>query len=224
MLDSCRWLALEVKRPDRVGEFYEEHLSVSVVSDADRERILDVGGESELRLRRPDGVPRGGLHTHYALSCPADAYDRWWGRLSEDFELQEIDFGSMRSLYFYDPVGNCVEIGGRDDVRGLEAPTLSGIFEVVFEVESLPEAEAFYTDLGFDVARHGDVDHEHGAVAALLERVLDGALAEDGQRAGRGGRHRIDKAAHHRGRHRGRSDCRLLPPPAQVIGSAPRGA
>jgi catechol 2,3-dioxygenase-like lactoylglutathione lyase family enzyme len=156
MLDSCRWLALEVKRPDRVGEFYEEHLSVSVVSDADRERILDVGGESELRLRRPDGVPRGGLHTHYALSCPADAYDRWWGRLSEDFELQEIDFGSMRSLYFYDPVGNCVEIGGRDDVRGLEAPTLSGIFEVVFEVESLPEAEAFYTDLGFDVVDRGE--------------------------------------------------------------------
>lgn len=156
MLDSCRWLALEVKRPDHVGEFYESHLSVTTVSSSDRERVLDVGGTSELRLRRPDGVPRGGLHTHYALSCPADAYDRWWDLLSVDFELQEIDFGSMRSLYFYDPVGNCVEIGGKDDVRGLETPTLSGVFETVFEVESLPEAETFYTDLGFDVVDRGE--------------------------------------------------------------------
>jgi catechol 2,3-dioxygenase-like lactoylglutathione lyase family enzyme len=156
MLGSCRWLALEVKRLDRVSTFYEEHLSVPVVSGSDRERVLDVGGDTELRLRRPDGVPRGGLHTHYALSCPADAYDLWWDRLSEDFELQEVEFGSMRSLYFYDPVGNCVEIGGADDVRGIEEPTLSGIFEVVFEVESLPEAETFYTDLGFEIVDRGD--------------------------------------------------------------------
>jgi catechol 2,3-dioxygenase-like lactoylglutathione lyase family enzyme len=156
MLDSCRWLALEVKRPDQVGDFYRKHLSASVVSSSDRERVLDVGGTSELRLRRPDGVPRGGLHTHYALSCPADAYDQWWDSLDREFDLEEVDFGSMRSLYFYDPVGNCVEIGGRDDVQGVETPTLSGIFEVVFEVESLPDAEAFYTDLGFEIVDRGE--------------------------------------------------------------------
>jgi hypothetical protein len=38
-------------------------------------------------------------------------------------------------------------------------------------------------DFGLDVARHGQVDHEHGAVAAL-ERALDRAQTDDGQRAG----------------------------------------
>lgn len=156
MLGSCLWLALEVKSLDRVGSFYREQLSIPIVSETDREVSLDVGGGSELRLRRPDGVPRGGLHTHYALSCPADVYDAWWERLGETFDLREVDFGSMRSLYFYDPEGNCVEIGGRDDPRGTEEPTVSGIFEVVFEVESLPDAERFYTDLGFDIVDRGE--------------------------------------------------------------------
>ncbi len=156
MLDACRWLALEVKDIDRVSSFYETHLSVPVASSSDRERALDVGGNSELRLRRPDGVPRGGLHTHYALSCPADAYDLWWDRLGETFDLQEVEFGSMRSLYFYDPVGNCVEIGDTDDVRGVDEPMLTRIFEVVFEVESLSDAERFYTDLGFDIVDRGE--------------------------------------------------------------------
>lgn len=156
MLDACRWLALEAKDPEQAAAFYTDHLSVPVVAESDRETAVDVGGGAELRFRRPDGVPRGGLHTHYALSCPADAYDRWWARLSDSFDLREVDFGSMRSLYFYDPVGNCVEIAGADDVRGLGEPTLSGIFEVVFEVESLPAAEAFYTDLGFETVDRGD--------------------------------------------------------------------
>lgn len=156
MLGSCRWLALEVKSLDRIGPFYRDHLSVPVVSRTDQEVTLDVGGDSELRLRRPDGVPRGGLHTHYALSCPRDVYETWWDRLDGTFELQEVDFGSMRSLYFYDPEGNCVEIGGRDDPAGSAEPTLSGIFEVVFEVESLPEAESFYIDLGFDIVDRGE--------------------------------------------------------------------
>jgi catechol 2,3-dioxygenase-like lactoylglutathione lyase family enzyme len=156
MLNACRWLALEVKYPERICSFYQEHLSVPVVAVSDRERALDVGDDAELRLRRPDSVPRGGLHTHYALSCPADAYDLWWERLDREFDLQEIDFGSMRSLYFYDPVGNCVEIGGTDDLKGVEEPTLSGIFEVVFEVESLSDAESFYTDLGFDIVDRGE--------------------------------------------------------------------
>ena len=155
MLGACRWLALEVKDPKQIAAFYTDHLSVPVVAESDREIAVAVGGRAELRFRRPDGVPRGGLHTHYALSCPADAYDRWRARLSSSFDLQEVEFGSMRSLYFYDPEGNCVEIGGADDVRGLDEPTLSGLFEVVFEVESLPEAEAFYTDLGFEVVDRG---------------------------------------------------------------------
>ena len=154
MLRACRWLALEVKYVDPVVEFYREHLGVPVAQTSDREVALDVGAGGELRLRRPDGVPRGGLHTHYALACPADAYDAWWDRLEPAFDLQEVDFGGMRSLYFYDPEGNCVEIAGASDAGGAE-PTLEGIFEVVFEVEDLPASEAFYTDLGFEVVDRG---------------------------------------------------------------------
>lgn len=155
MLGACRWLALEVKAIDPIATFYREHLDLDVVRDGDHEVALDVGSDAELTLRRPDGVPRGGLHTHYALSCPADAYDAWWDRLEEDFELQEVQFGAMRSLYLYDPEGNCVEIAAAADEQGHAGTTLDGIFEVVFEVEDLTSSETFYTDLGFDVVDRG---------------------------------------------------------------------
>ncbi len=156
MLGACRWLALEAKNPSELSAFYTDHLSVPILDESDGEIAVDVGAHTELRFRRPDGVPRGGLHTHYALSCPADAYEAWWDRLEKTFDLEEFEFGSLRSLYFYDPAGNCVEIGGRDNVRGETTPSLSGIFEIVLEVESLPEAESFYTDLGFTVVDRGD--------------------------------------------------------------------
>lgn len=156
MLGACRWLSLEVKFTDPVVEFYREHLDVRVVRETDREVALDVGGDAELRLGRPDGVPRGGLHTHYALACPADAYDAWFERLDDDLDLQEVEFGGMTSLYFYDPEGNCVEIGSKAEEQGGTAPTLSGIFEVVLEVADLPTAESFYADLGFEVVNRGD--------------------------------------------------------------------
>lgn len=156
MLRACRWLTLEAKYIDPLVEFYQQHLDVPVVRRTEREVALDVGAETELRIRRPDGVPRGGLHTHYAFACPADAYDEWWSQLESDFDLQEVDFGGMRSLYFYDTEGNCVEIGSAADEQGSDDPTLSGIFEIVFEVEDLPAAETFYTDLGFEVVDRGD--------------------------------------------------------------------
>ncbi len=156
MLDVCRWLTLEVKYLDPIVEFYREHLDVAVVSGTDDECALDVGDGCELRLRRPSGVPRGGLHTHYAFACPANVYDAWWAELEAEFELQEVEFGSMRSLYLYDPEGNCVEIAGAAADRPIDDPTLSGIFEVVFEVEELSPAESFYTDLGFEIVDRGE--------------------------------------------------------------------
>ena len=155
MLRTCRWLALEVKSLDPVVEFYRDHLGVEVVRSAEREVAVDVGDGAELRFRRPDGVPRGGLHTHYALACPAEAYDEWWARLDEAFDLQEVDFGGMRSLYFYDPVDNCVEIAGAGQEAG-DGPALSGVFEVVLEVADLPASESFYVDLGFDIVDQGE--------------------------------------------------------------------
>lgn len=156
MLVACRWLALEVKDPGQVASFYTDHLSVPIVAESDTEVAVDVGSNTELRFRRPHGIPRGGLHTHFALSCSADAYELWRDRLEQHFDLQEVEFGSMRSLYFYDPAGNCVEIGGTDDVRCVDTPSLSGIFEVVLEVQSLSDAVAFYTDLGFEQVDTGD--------------------------------------------------------------------
>ena len=155
MLESCRWLALEVKYLDPLAEFYREHLEAPILREDDRECAFDVGG-SELVLRRPNGVPRGGLHTHYAFACPDDAYDAWYDRLEKSFDLEEVEFGSMRSLYFYDPEGNCVEIASAAEATGADEPALSGIFEIVFEVEDLPAAESFYTDLGFEVVNRGE--------------------------------------------------------------------
>jgi catechol-2,3-dioxygenase len=151
MLSGLRWLALEVKYLDRARSFYENFLDLAAVAESDREVAL-AAGDTDLVLRRPDGVPRGGLHTHYAFATPAAEYDDWWERLSEQFDLVEHEFGGARSLYFYDVDGNCVEIGQRDD----EGSAITGIFEVVLEVADLDRAESFYRALGLESMGRGD--------------------------------------------------------------------
>lgn len=158
MLGECRWLALEVKYLDPVVRFYRKRLGLEPVRRDDREVALAVGRIAEgreLRLRRPDGVPRGGLHTHYAFACPRDEYDAWYERLDRELDVEEVDFGSMRSLYADDPAGNCLEIAGVDPSDGDGRPRLTRLFEVVLEVEALPAAEAFYDELGFEVVDRG---------------------------------------------------------------------
>jgi catechol-2,3-dioxygenase len=159
---SLGWLALEVKYLDRAVAFYRRHLDLPVVRETDTE-VAFAAGDTDLVLRRPSSVPRGGLHTHYALSTPADEYSNWWDRLSEHFDLSEHKFGTSKSLYFYDTDGNCVEIGqsgdesedeGREDEG--ENTNITGVFEVVLEVESLDRAESFYTSLGCDIVDRGD--------------------------------------------------------------------
>ncbi|MFB6270322.1 MAG: fosmidomycin resistance protein [Halobacterium sp.] len=151
MLDSLDALALEVRRLDRAQSFYETHLSLDAAR-RDHEAVFEVG-DTALVLREPAGVPRGGLHVHYAFSTTPGEYGAWRDRLGEDFDLTEFDFGGARSLYFDDPDGHCVEIGtGGPDGCG----ALTGVFEVVLEVESLACAESFYRDLGFEVSDRGD--------------------------------------------------------------------
>jgi catechol 2,3-dioxygenase-like lactoylglutathione lyase family enzyme len=152
MLSGLAWLALEVKHLDRAVDFYREHLGLPLRRKDGREAALGAG-ETDLLLRRPAGVPRGGLHTHYAFSCPADAYEEWWARLEEDFDLHEETFGDVRSLYFYDTEGNCVEVMGHD---GGAETAITGLMEVVLEVEDLPRAEAFYTALGMEIVDQGE--------------------------------------------------------------------
>lgn len=152
MVDRLDWLALEVKYLDRARAFYEAFLDLEVRDVADTEVAFPAGG-TDLILRAPSSVPRGGLHTHFACSIPAAEYDAWYDQLDERFDLVEETFGDATSLYFYDPDGHCVELG-QSDVAG---PGIGGVFEVVFEVEELDRAVRFYEALGFDpVDRAGD--------------------------------------------------------------------
>jgi catechol-2,3-dioxygenase len=152
MLDSLAHLALEVKDLDAALAFYAEDLSLPVAATTDAEVRL-TAGETTVVLRRPTATPRGGLHTHFAFTVPAAAYDGWLARLRADHEVSQHRFGDVRSLYLYDPDGNCVELGESDDAGG---EGIAGVFEVVLEVADLDRAESFYADLGFDPIDRGD--------------------------------------------------------------------
>lgn len=150
MLSAPAWLTLEVKYPDRATAFYDAFLELDVVSETEDAAVLAVG-DTELRLRAPGPVPRGGLHTHYAMTIPEREYDDWYDRLDERFDLVEHTFGDARSLYFYDPEGNCVELGE----RSVDGDGVTGLFELVLEVEDLSSAVEFYGALGFEVVDDG---------------------------------------------------------------------
>lgn len=195
VLTSCDHLALEVKYLDRARRFYADALGLAPDAVHDREVRYAVG-ETDLVLRRPHDVPRGGLHVHYALSCPPDRYEDWASHLAPR-DPEEVSFGAYSSLYVDDPDDHCVEVGGvpsgddsdgtgeagdaddgtasdrdadegtasdRDvadatdatDTEIADAPALTGLFEVVLEVESLAPAEDRYTALGFDVVDRGE--------------------------------------------------------------------
>ncbi|MFB6299389.1 MAG: VOC family protein [Halobacteriales archaeon] len=151
MLSGLAWLTLEVKYLEPMVAFYTDHLDLPVIERSDGEVILSAG-DSELRLRTPGPVPRGGLHTHYAFAIPNREYAQWKDRLGEHFDLDEHQFGSASSLYCYDPAGNCVELGQFAETGS----GITGIFEIVLEVESLDRALEVYTALGGDVVDRGD--------------------------------------------------------------------
>jgi catechol 2,3-dioxygenase-like lactoylglutathione lyase family enzyme len=151
MLGELQWLALEVKYVERVQAFYEAFLDLEVEQSTDGEVTL-AAGDTDLVLRAPGNTPRGGLHTHYAAEVPAAKYDAWYDRLDEQFNLVEQTIDDARSLYFYDPAGNCVELGERE----IGEKGVGSVFEVVFEVEHLDPAVAFYEGLGFEVVDRGE--------------------------------------------------------------------
>ncbi|MFB1065842.1 VOC family protein [Natrinema sp. H-ect4] len=151
MLTGLDWLALEAKYLEVAGTFYEETLGLTC-RERGADELVFAAGNTDLVLRRPAALPRGGLHTHFAFSIPAAEYDDWWDRLDDNYDLEEARFGPSRSLYLYDPDGNCVELG-QQDVAG---PGIDGIFEVVLEVADLERAQAFYEDLGFETVDEGD--------------------------------------------------------------------
>jgi catechol 2,3-dioxygenase-like lactoylglutathione lyase family enzyme len=159
VLDRLRWLGLEVTDRDAARAFYDPLLVDRVdepdpAGDGDQTRtdprplVYRVGGgdpETRLVLRRPDSVPRGGVHTHYALAVPEDEYADWRAHLAADHPVAEHDFGVLRSLYVDDPDGHCVELAGVD----VAGPGVDGVFEVVLEVRDLARARSFYETLGY---------------------------------------------------------------------------
>jgi catechol 2,3-dioxygenase-like lactoylglutathione lyase family enzyme len=180
MLTDLRWLALEAKDLDGAREFYTGDLYMDVAAVREGEVVMEAGGGTDLILRRPTAVPRGGLHTHYAFAIPEAEYDRWRDGLSASFDVVEHDFGGMGALYVYDPDGNCVELTGMD----VDGPGIDGVFEVVLEVADLDRAVGFYGDLGFE-----PVDREPDRVR--LTGPIDLELWEPrlGIADGRGGVH-----------------------------------
>ena len=154
MLTRLTHLALESKDLDAARAFYEDRFGLASARETDDEAVLPVG-ETELHLRRPTGVPRGGLHTHFAFSAAPGTLPAWRERLA-DLDPETVDFGGFRSLYVYDPDGNCVEVGieATEERGDPAAPT--GIFEVVLEVADLDAAEATYTALGFEPVDRGE--------------------------------------------------------------------
>jgi catechol 2,3-dioxygenase-like lactoylglutathione lyase family enzyme len=146
MLTQLGWLGLESKHLGDARRFYESELEMTVTV-SDEQECRFAAGDTELRVRRPSSVPRGGIHTHFAPSIPHDEYDHWWDRLSAPQDLEEHTFGDARSLYCYDPDGNCVELGQRD----VDGPGVDGVFEVVLEVRELERARECYEALGFEI-------------------------------------------------------------------------
>lgn len=152
MLRTLDSLALEVVSLDRAAAFYGERLDLPLEAATETERRYRVG-DTTLVCRRPRDVPRGGVHTHFAMATGAEGYDRWLDALT-DSDPEEFDFGVYRSLYVEDHDGHCVEIGGADDDDSETG--LTGVFEVVLEVESLEAAESAYRSLGFEVVDRGE--------------------------------------------------------------------
>ncbi|MFW6003470.1 MAG: VOC family protein [Halanaeroarchaeum sp.] len=152
MLADLAWLSLEVLSVDRAKEFYEE--TFDLVGELRDDSVAFSVGEHELRLVEPGPVPRGGLHVHFAMATPPAAYDAWVSRLERDHDVEEHSFGSSQSVYLFDPDGHCVEIGSVGDAGADQR--LTGIFEVVLEVEDLERAETFYSRLDFSVVDRGE--------------------------------------------------------------------
>lgn len=141
MLSKLLWLGLEAKTLDESRKFYSEKLNLEIEDENENEIVFRVG-DTNLILRTPSIIPRGGVHTHFAFST--GGYEEWRNKLT-DCIVEERDFKNSKSLYFYDPFCNCVEIGERGQTKDLD-----GIFEIVLEVEDLTKSIEFYKKLGMD--------------------------------------------------------------------------
>jgi catechol-2,3-dioxygenase len=120
-------LVLEVVDLAAAEQFYAGVLGLPVVERWDKREAFWVmaGDRTRIGLWRPQvGVAggRGGVHVHYALHLPREAFDGAVARLRKhgyDPELHE-GFEDSRAAYVTDPDGHCVELWTWDVARHLE--------------------------------------------------------------------------------------------------------
>ncbi len=112
-------LVLEVVDLEAAERFYADVLGLPVVERwTDREAVwLMAGDRTRIGLWTPQvGLARGrgGIHVHYAMHVPPDAYDAAVATLRErGQEVEEHRFTSYddsRAAYVTDPDGNVVEL------------------------------------------------------------------------------------------------------------------
>lgn len=108
-------LVLEVHDLDRAVDFYSQVLGLPVAGRREDRAWLKAGDGTRIGLWAPQvGIAegRGGVHVHYAMHIPDDAYDNAVARLREHgYEPHEEDFEENgRAVYVTDPDGNVVEL------------------------------------------------------------------------------------------------------------------
>jgi catechol-2,3-dioxygenase len=108
-------LVLEVLDLDRAVDFYSGVLGLELADRWEGRAWFKVGDGTRLGLWAPQvGIAggRGGVHVHYAMHIPDDAYDAAVAHLREHGkEPHEEDFGENgRAAYVTDPDGNVVEL------------------------------------------------------------------------------------------------------------------
>jgi catechol 2,3-dioxygenase-like lactoylglutathione lyase family enzyme len=112
-------LVLEVVDLEAAERFYSTVLGLPVVERwPDREAIWVMAGDrTRIGLWRPQvGLARGrgGIHVHFAMHIPDDAYDAAVTRLrAHDLPVEEHEFtsyGGSRAAYVTDPDRNVVEL------------------------------------------------------------------------------------------------------------------
>ena len=112
-------LVLEVVDLEAAERFYADVLGLPVVERwTDREAVwLMAGDRTRIGLWTPQvGLARGrgGIHVHYAMHVPPDAYDAAVATLRDrGQDVEEHRFASYddsRAAYVTDPDGNVVEL------------------------------------------------------------------------------------------------------------------
>jgi catechol-2,3-dioxygenase len=108
-------LVLETTEPEQLARFYEELGLERLSSEGDR-IWLAAGRESRLGFWSPgekEHADRGGAHVHFALSLESGTLERTGEALRGrglDLEGPVEHDGGDRSIYFFDPEGNRVEL------------------------------------------------------------------------------------------------------------------